>query len=155
MVRDSLIQLRKITGVTSIRILAENFESIHNHSAFAELAWLRHDVTPETPHLKNDVTETGAEKMGFGQWLRQQRTVRGLSQSELAERLGTSASFLSRVESGEKRLSLHLSQQIANILGLDPIVVQLRAGTPSEALLNCIASAPESFLRWTKTQAPS
>lgn len=155
LVRDSLIQLQKITGVTSIRILAENFESIHNHSAFAELAWLRQDLTSETPHLKNDVTDTMSETMGFGHWLRQQRTVRGLSQSELAERLGTSASFLSRVESGEKRLSLNLSQQIANILGLDPLVVQLRAGTPPEALLNCIASAPESFLRWTKTQAPS
>lgn len=37
LVRDVAVQVRGIAGVQSFRVTAENFESIHNHSAYAEV----------------------------------------------------------------------------------------------------------------------
>jgi GTP cyclohydrolase I len=35
LVRDVACQLQEMDGVLSYRVVAENFESIHNHSAYA------------------------------------------------------------------------------------------------------------------------
>jgi GTP cyclohydrolase I len=35
LVRDVAVQLKNVAGVQRFRIEAENFESIHNHSAYA------------------------------------------------------------------------------------------------------------------------
>jgi GTP cyclohydrolase I len=35
LVRDVADQLRSMPGITHYRVVAENFESIHNHSAYA------------------------------------------------------------------------------------------------------------------------
>ena len=35
LVRDVAVQLQSIPGIESFRVVAENFESIHNHSAYA------------------------------------------------------------------------------------------------------------------------
>lgn len=39
LVRDVVIAVRAIEGVTWLRVRAENLESIHNHSAYAEITW--------------------------------------------------------------------------------------------------------------------
>jgi transcriptional regulator with XRE-family HTH domain len=80
------------------------------------------------------------------------RGERGLLQGDLAERLGVSPSYLSRVESGEKALSNEALGRLASLLGMDPVKVQLRAGVVPPELMARIASAPESFIRWTRQQ---
>jgi len=152
--RDSLLSLRELPGVTNIRILAENFESIHNHSAFAELSWaekgpqinVQYGSTPSMPTR---------DTSPFGHWLKSKRTARKLSQQDLADQLGTSSSFLSRVESGDKRLSPALLIRLASILGMDPATVQLKAGVIPEVLLTSISRDPESFLSWANTSRES
>ena len=39
LVRDVVIGMRGLDGVTWLRVSADNHESIHNHSAFAEITW--------------------------------------------------------------------------------------------------------------------
>lgn len=41
LVRDVVIAVRALPGVSWLRVRAENLESIHNHSAYAEITWLR------------------------------------------------------------------------------------------------------------------
>ncbi|NOT63653.1 MAG: helix-turn-helix transcriptional regulator [Acidobacteria bacterium] len=50
--------------------------------------------------------------------LREARLAAGLRQTELAERLGTPQSFVSKYESGERRLDLLELQQICQALNL-------------------------------------
>ena len=153
LVRDSLISLRELPGVSHIRILAENFESIHNHSAFAELAWS--NAESQAPHQPHSKPASQFETMDFGQWLKQIRVSRKLSQQDLSEKIGTSPSFLSRVEKGEKRLSTIVLKRLANALGLDEDIVQLRAGVVPDRFLQSIATAPEDFLGWANTHKAS
>jgi GTP cyclohydrolase I len=158
LVRDSLIQLKKLPGARHIRVLAENFESIHNHSAFAELIWnLDEEKAVDEPAVNintQNAPKTQSTNM-FGSWLKSQRTARKISQQVLAERLGTSASFLSRVESGEKRLSEALLAQLAGVMGMDPTAVQLRGGVVPSDLLHTITADPESFVRWAQKKNAS
>ena len=49
----------------------------------------------------------------FGKKIRQLRTQRGLSQMQLAERVGMAAAFLSRVEAGEKEPCLGTIQALS------------------------------------------
>ena len=102
LVRDSLISLRELPGATHIRVLAENFESIHNHSAFAELVW-SNQASTGVPQLNAKPTHSDSA-LAFGPWLRQTRISRKLSQQNLAEKLNTSALYLSRVEKGDAYL---------------------------------------------------
>jgi GTP cyclohydrolase I len=39
LVRDVVIAVRALPGVTWLKVSAENLESIHNHSAYAEIDW--------------------------------------------------------------------------------------------------------------------
>lgn len=48
------------------------------------------------------------------------RRTRGLSRRELAERAGTHASTIQKLELGERRLSLEWMQKLARSLGIDP-----------------------------------
>ena len=41
LVRDVVIAVRALPGVSWLRVRAENLESIHNHSAYAEITWVR------------------------------------------------------------------------------------------------------------------
>ena len=53
----------------------------------------------------------------FREKLRQARLEAGLSQSELAQLLGKPQSFVSKVESGERRLDFVELQSLTSILG--------------------------------------
>ncbi len=50
--------------------------------------------------------------------LRQVRTEAGLRQTDLAERLGVPQSFVSKYESGERRLDLLELRQVCEAIGL-------------------------------------
>jgi len=51
--------------------------------------------------------------------LREQREAAGITQVELAERLGESQSFVSKVERGERRLDLVQLQQFCIAMGIE------------------------------------
>jgi transcriptional regulator with XRE-family HTH domain len=54
----------------------------------------------------------------FGQRLRQLRTKKGLSQEELAYRVGMDVSYLSEVENGHKEPCLRKIKELAQGLGV-------------------------------------
>ncbi|MEE2750838.1 MAG: helix-turn-helix transcriptional regulator [Myxococcota bacterium] len=88
------------------------------------------------------------EPVSFGEWLRSQRVQRGLSQAWLAEAIGVSGSLLSRVENGEKSLSLESLAKLGRQLGLEARRVQLRAGVLAPEVLGVLQGHPEEFLQW-------
>ncbi|TVQ91063.1 MAG: GTP cyclohydrolase I FolE2 [Deltaproteobacteria bacterium] len=144
LVRESILALRGLPGVTSVEVEADNAESIHNHSAFARVRW------PTTSTI--DPAQIGAEQtvepLSFADWLRARRGELRLSQAELGQQLGVSKSWISRVESGERQLSCEALVRLAQVLGQDPQIVQLRAGVVPDDLMSRIATDPAGFRRW-------
>ncbi len=65
------------------------------------------------PHATRSRDESLREK------LRSHRLALGLRQSDLATRLGTPQSFVSKYESGERKLAFLEVQRICEALGLD------------------------------------
>lgn len=59
-----------------------------------------------------------AEKKRFLSLVRQMRLDAGLRQEDLAEKLGEPQSFVSRYESGERRLDVLELRQICRVLGV-------------------------------------
>jgi GTP cyclohydrolase I len=153
LVREVVLSVRELDGVSWIQVDAENFESIHNHSAFARLEWsLEEEQARRQTHIDFPAPESSEESLpSFGQWLRQQRTARGFNQQELAVHLDISASYLSRVESDEKTLSMNALQRLAQQLGLDAVDVQLRAGQIPIEMLQRIQADPNAFRRWASS----
>jgi transcriptional regulator with XRE-family HTH domain len=72
------------------------------------------------------------EQARFLQWLMEQMS---LSQIELAQRLNISASLVSRLVRGERRLTLSMLRQIADVFGLSQAEVFMRAGVMQEPVL--------------------
>jgi transcriptional regulator with XRE-family HTH domain len=72
------------------------------------------------------------EQARFLQWLMEQTS---LSQVELAQRLGISASLVSRLVNGERRLTLSMLRHIANVFDLPQAEVFTRAGVLQEPIL--------------------
>ena len=144
LVRDVVLKVRQRPGVEWLKVEADNQESIHNHSAYAEIVW-----TPEAEVApRSDFKDEAYEAQRFGAWVREQREGLGLNQRTLAEQLGVSSGFLSRVESDDKRLSAEALLRLAGVLGVDPTVVQLRSGVVPAPLSARIAADPEGFLSW-------
>lgn len=148
LVRDVVLGLRKLEGVSWIRVQTENRESIHNHSAYAEIEWPSPAAASAGPRPGMARTEL-AEPRSFGAWLKGRRLARHLNQEQLATQLGISAEHLSRVESDARRLSADRLIALSEALGLDPITVQLRAGVVPEHMLEAIAADPEGFRAWS------
>lgn len=146
LVREVVIGLRRMDGVEHVEVVADNQESIHNHSAWARLVWSEGaEVTPTAVPV-----DRRRDPQPFGPWLKGQRAHLRLSQGDLAERLGVSSSWISKVEGGEKQLSAEALGRLAGILGLDPTHVQLRAGVLSDGLRRAIVADPEGFVAWAR-----
>jgi GTP cyclohydrolase IB len=143
LVRDTVLAIQKLPDVRWLKVRAENHESIHNHSATAEIEWSAED----TPAAGAPVAPSSNDE-GFGPWLREQRSVRGLAQRALAESLDVSPSYLSRVESGDKAPSADALAKLSTLWGLDPVSLSLRGGLVPEGLLAAIARDPEGFRAW-------
>jgi len=144
LVRDVVLKVRDRPGVEWLKVAADNQESIHNHSAYAEIVWTPEDAAAP----RSDFRDSRRTAQRFGAWLKEQRLGLGLNQRTLAEQLGVSSGFLSRVESDEKRLSPEALARLAGVLGVDPLHVQLRAGAVPQELSARIAADPEGFLSW-------
>src|SRR5512135_1491354 len=56
----------------------------------------------------------------FGEWLRQQRSLRRLTREEFASRVGCSVSALQKIEYGERRPSAQIAELLANCLDIPP-----------------------------------
>ena len=86
------------------------------------------DDTPMTP------------ESSFGRRIAQLRDAAGLTQRELARRMGLTQSALSRIESGSRRLSAAQALQLSQILSVDPGLLlsietdaQAASGSPERA----------------------
>ena len=60
--------------------------------------------------------ELSAQRSALGRLLKSIREEQGLLQREVAERLGTPQSFVSKYESGERRIDLPELKRIAGVL---------------------------------------
>ena len=144
LVRDVVLGLRDLPGVTWLEVNVENLESIHNHSAWARVAWPHEDIAAPPPRPR-------AVPQPFGEWLKARREERRLSQRGLATRAGIAPSVLSRVESGTREPTDEVLTALAGALGLDAEKLALRAGRVPTALVSRIQADPEGFLAWAGT----
>ena len=126
--RDSLVALREIGGMNEVRVVVENHESIHNHQAYAEVTWSALESASPRPRFQGTSLPTVGPEGSFGSWLRQIRLDRKMSQSQLAEELSLTASYVSRVESGDRAPSCEMLDQLARIFGFSEAEMHLRAG---------------------------
>jgi DNA-binding XRE family transcriptional regulator len=67
---------------------------------------------------QRELLETGYEEFKIGSLLLQARLEKGLTQAELAERVGTTKSYISKIENNVKEVRLSTLQRIIE-LGLD------------------------------------
>lgn len=58
-------------------------------------------------------------KERFGKAVREQRIAKGISQEELAMRIGADQAYVSRIEAGQMNVTLETVEQIANALRVD------------------------------------
>src|SRR6202023_2430135 len=80
--------------------------------------------------LQNLVYTDGIDLVTFGQRLRHQRRVRGLTLTELGERIGRAPSALSLIENGRREPKLSLIEQLATALSV-PVTELLSRQPPS------------------------
>lgn len=55
-----------------------------------------------------------------GQRIKKMRKLKGITQQELADRLGVTKSYMSRLESGQKKISLDRIESISTVLDIVP-----------------------------------
>ena len=58
------------------------------------------------------------DEISFGEWLRRQRKVFGFTQKQLAERLNCAAITLRKIEAEQRRPSIQIAVQLAQVLGI-------------------------------------
>lgn len=156
LVREVTVALRP--RAIWLRVSVENLESIHNHSAWAVVE--HGELPPRLAPTGDPLLGRGCEpprnappapvdaRASFGAWLRAERTARGWSQHDLAERLAVSAPLLSKVEGGERSLPAAAFEPLGETLGHPADVLRLRAGVVPAALLARLQADPEAALRW-------
>ena len=64
----------------------------------------------------------------FGERIRRLRGERSMSQRELAHRVGTDHSYISKIEQGKERPSRPLVHRLAEALETEPVELELAAG---------------------------
>jgi transcriptional regulator with XRE-family HTH domain len=76
------------------------------------------------------------KKKTLGDVLKQRRDLLGLTQRELAAKLGVKASHVAYLENGRRRPSLSLLRRLADVMGLDRESIFLMAHPEAKALLS-------------------
>ncbi len=143
LVRDVVLGLRALEGVSWLDVRVDNQESIHNHAAWARVRW------PDAQPAAGPTAKTALpEPQSFGAWLKEQRKSRHMSQQAVAQGLSVSPSLICRVEKDEKSLSPRHLEDLAARWSLDPLKVQLRAGVMPPSLMARVQADPEAFLAW-------
>ena len=72
--------------------------------------------TPRRAFLFVDTSQRDKFYATFGKRVRERREQQGLTQEALAELAGVDRSYLSQVEAGQRRVSLHLALNLASSL---------------------------------------
>ena len=95
---------------------------------------------------------------GLGQLVRERREEMGLSQQELAERIGASRPYLSQIESGTKKWPRKYVPALSVELGLPRAVLERAAGRKSAGLRGMVVpprtvAAGESDVRFDPSEA--
>lgn len=91
----------------------------------------------------------GSESTGLGLTVRGLRETKGMSRGELARAAGISASYLKKIENGDRNPGLEIYQRIAEVLDAD-IAIRNSDGTVKG---ECAARAHKVFLESTESQA--
>ncbi len=90
----------------------------------------------------------------FGDYIRQRRVEQGMTLSTLAEKTGVSASYLSRIERGERSVpGLLLIQKVADALQIDPAFLSNIAGLPGSHLRELSHPYGMSATEWLEANA--
>jgi predicted ATPase/DNA-binding XRE family transcriptional regulator len=87
----------------------------------------------------------------FGAWLKRRRTQLGLTQDELARRVGYSVSLLQKVEAGQRRPARQLAERLAAALALpsdalDALLERARDPRPAQRPLHNLPAPLTSFI---------
>jgi len=143
LVREVLLALRALPGVSWLQVRADNMETIHKHQAYAVISW----PSEESPK-SSELRPPEPKPLTTGEWMRQQRRLRGESQQRLSDAIGVSKSLLSRVESGKRSLSEEAIGRLASHWGMPHETVLLRSGVVSPKLMSQIQARPEAFMHW-------
>ena len=80
------------------------------------------DIKKQRPEPTNDVRAVVEQDFALGQLIYDLRTEAGLSQRELAERMGTTQSAIARMEGGGTRPTLDTLENLAAAVGRELVV---------------------------------
>lgn len=86
-------------------------------------------------------------KTDFAKAFRVVRAACGLSQSELAQRIGVSASHLSLIEHGRRQPSLKVIGNLAQVAGVPPSLIMLLASPLENVADEDVSGLAKSLLR--------
>ena len=145
LVRDVVIAVRNLDGVYWLTVSADNHESIHNHSAYAEIEWSSEPMARTLPTPSETTKDTAG--FAFGHWLKDQRAQLNMSQADLAAQLNVTPSYLCRIEANDRAPSTELLERLATLLSVDLTHLKLRAGVIPTDILARIQANPEQFRR--------
>ena len=145
---DALLEkARGVEGCRNISVTLSCQENERQCTTYAQARWSAEvQASPNVPSSTPMPLQTPDAAFSFGLWLKSQRSARHLSQSELAQRMSITPSFLSRLERDERSPSREHLEMLASVLGLETQKVFLRAGVLPAELLNRIQHYPEEFL---------
>jgi predicted ATPase/transcriptional regulator with XRE-family HTH domain len=92
--------------------------------------------------------------LAFGRWLKRCRQEQGLTQDDLAERVGCATETIRKIESGRRRPSYQMAQRLAQVLGLAPEEQALWVRAARETV-ELPSTSPESQAQEPRSQRPS
>ena len=97
-------------------------------------------------------TSTQSSSPNFGQVIRSRRRELGLTQDEVASRIGTSKPYVAHLESGNRHPSEGTVAKLAEVLGLDGRQLYFLANPHTEALLLLTAEQRTEGSVWEQFQ---
>ena len=101
--------------------------------------------------MEDEAFRTEYERLGPGFEVARLRMIRGLTQQELAKRVGTHQSSISRLESGEREPSLSFLRRVVHALDGD---LEVRIRTRREAVTIEETSAGTGTTDWEFSDEP-
>ena len=91
------------------------------------------EIFPSGPHARLDCRCRVNKSAEIGKLIRRLRLRRGITQAALASRTGIHRTYLSRAECGRVIPSILALMEIANVLGIDKIMLRVRSRAPNRA----------------------
>ncbi len=104
------------------------------------------------PKTTSTQSSTAPAAPSFGEVIRSRRRALGLTQDEVATRIGTSKPYVAHLESGNRHPSDKTVARLADVLGLDGRELFLLANPHTEALLFSAEGQPPESSVWEQFQ---